>query len=167
MTKQESILKLLQSSNKEQIIQGLDEFERHPISELLPEIVSLYMRNDSDINAKIIFLLTNMKQNSAVNLFILSLNKIKDFDNYPELIRSCWENGLDFSAHLLFFTEIFIRSSFNVALEAFTVIEENAQKTSKSQIKESIQLLKKEKKNISDDNKSLYEELVSLLEHFA
>lgn len=166
MTKQETVLKLLQSNNKEHILQGLNEFEANHYPKLLPEVISLYNRQDTEINAKIIFLLTNMKQNSAVDILVSSLNEIKDINLYPELIRSCWENGLNFSAHLAFFSEIFIRSSYLVALEAFTVIEENIGKSSKKQIQEILSLLKSNKKNLSNDKMRLYEELISLIERY-
>lgn len=167
MTKQEAILKLLQSNNKEHVLEGLNEFEANHYTTLLPEVISLYNRQDAEINAKIIFLLTNMKQNSAVDILVSSLNEIKDINHYPELIRSCWENGLDFSAHLAFFSEIFIRSSYLVAIEAFTVIEENIGKSSKKQIKEILSLLKSKKKNLSNDKIRLYEELISLIESYS
>jgi hypothetical protein len=99
MTKKDNIKKLLQSNKKELIIQGLNEFENNRYADLLPDVISLYLRNDSEINTKIYFLLTNMKQNSAVDFLISSLKNIDDFHHFPELIRSCWENGLDFSAH--------------------------------------------------------------------
>lgn len=166
MTKQESVLKLLQSNNKEYILQGLNEFEVNHFTALLPDVISLYNRQDAEINAKIIFLLTNMKQNSAVEILVSSLNEIKDINLYPELIRSCWENGLNFSAHLAFFSEIFIRSSYLVALEAFTVIEENIGKSSKKQIKEILGILKNNKKNLSNDKIRLYEELISVIERY-
>ncbi|NMD01242.1 MAG: hypothetical protein GYA62_16185 [Bacteroidales bacterium] len=166
MTKKDNIKKLLQSNKKELIIQGLNEFENNRYADLLPDVISLYLRNDSEINTKIYFLLTNMKQNSAVDFLISSLKNIDDFHHFPELIRSCWENGLDFSAHLTFFTNIFIRSSYAVAIESFTVIEENIQKATKEQVKECLTVLKKEGKSISSDKKSLYEALVGILEPF-
>lgn len=167
MMKQENILKLLQSNHYDTVLQGLSEFEKHHYAELIPVVISLYKRNDAEINSKIIFLLSNMKQNSAVDFLISSLNDINDFTDFPELIRSCWENGLDFSAHLAFFTNVFIRSPYFVALEAFTVIEENLKKSSKKQIKDCITLLKKEGKNISNDKKRLFETLVGILEPLA
>ncbi|MGQ9845987.1 MAG: hypothetical protein ACUVQP_00610 [Bacteroidales bacterium] len=168
MTKQEAVLKLLQSNNKEHILQGLDEFDANHYTVLLPDVISLYKNSqDAEIKSKIIFLLTNMKQNSAVDILVSSLNKIvKDIDLYPELIRSCWENGLDFSAHLAFFAEIFIRCSYFVALEAFTVIEGNIAKSSKEQIQEILYLLRNNKKNVHDDKIRLYEELIKVVESY-
>lgn len=167
MTKQEAVLKLLQSNNKEHILQGLNEFEANHFTAILPDVIFLYNNcQDAEIKAKIIFLLTNMKQNSAVDILVSSLNEIKDINLYPELIRSCWENGLNFSAHLAFFSEIFIRSSYLVALEAFTVIEENIGKSSKKQIQEILSLLKSNKKNLSNDKMRLYEELISVVERY-
>jgi hypothetical protein len=41
-----------------------------------------------------------------------------------ELVMSCWESGLDFSAHLIFFANLVVNCEYPVALEAITVIDE-------------------------------------------
>jgi len=164
MTKVESIKKLLQSAHKEQIIEGLKEFEHNRFTELIPELLHLYERNDNEINTIIIFLLTNMKQKNGADVLIQSFKTLPWIEKHPELIRICWENGLNYSSHLDFFAELFTRSSYETALEAFTVIEENLEHAQKHDLEACVKILKSAETNISTMLKSLYSELIKLLE---
>jgi len=165
MTKAESIKKLLHSNVKEQIVEGLKEFEQHRFVELIPELLHLYEQNDDDINRIIIFLLTNMKQKNGADIFVQSLKTLSSLNKHPELIRICWENGLNYASHLDFFAELFIQSSYDIALEAFTVIEENLKNANQQQVEDCIKVLQNAENNISPLLQSLYKELMQLLGH--
>jgi hypothetical protein len=58
-----------------------------------------------------------------------------------ELVMACWECGLDFSAHLIFFSELVTNCEYPVALEAVTVIDEMHDLTDNQKREKAIEIL--------------------------
>src|SRR6476620_4836096 len=67
-----------------------------------------------------------MLRDAEAQDLLVSIIRMKEYKKYKaELIAASWESGLDFSAHLGFFTDNAIDADFNVCLESCTVITEN------------------------------------------
>ncbi len=64
-----------------------------------------------------------LKKANASEMLIASIKEAQKNSEKALLISACWECGLDFTQHFLFFTELSCSNDFNVALEALTVIE--------------------------------------------
>ncbi len=56
---------------------------------------------------------------------------------------SCWQSGMDYSDYLEEFSELFVKSDYETALEYMTVIEEMSVKTDAEQRKRLIVIIKK------------------------
>jgi hypothetical protein len=66
-------------------------------------------------------------RNAKADKFLVDLIAMPQYAKHKrELLTACWESGLDFSAHLLFFCELIASPNSNdqEILEAITVIEE-------------------------------------------
>lgn len=85
-----------------------------------------------------------------------------------ELARACWESQLDYSPHLMLFTRMFIADDFNLALEAFSVIENTCleRPVSKQVVKEISTLIKNSLPDQPDAKQRLTLELIQVLEPF-
>jgi len=165
MEKSENIKKLLISNNEQKIIKGLDLFEQSNYQELIIDLINIYQnQKNSEVQSRILFLLSEMKQKAGVKYIVEGLSCIKNYEKVPELLRVCWENGLDFSEYLEVFCLIFVKSTYMPALEAFTVIEENYLNANKKTIQSCIKLLKKEEASINEEKISLFKELLKIME---
>jgi hypothetical protein len=66
-----------------------------------------------------------LKENNAQDLLVDVTRNEQDVERQRVLIAACWETGLDFSKHLLFFVELAVNGNYDHCLEAMTVITEN------------------------------------------
>lgn len=67
----------------------------------------------------------NTLRKAKAQQFLVDLIANPDLEKHQkELVMACWECGLDFSAHLIFFSQLVKNCGYPVALEAITVIDE-------------------------------------------
>jgi|NOAtaT_7_FD_contig_21_11803065_length_642_multi_5_in_0_out_0_2 hypothetical protein len=67
--------------------------------------------------------LAYVKDHKLHHLLIKSVQEAENDEDRANLLSICWESGLDFMEHFLFFVEYSCDPDFRVALEAFTVAE--------------------------------------------
>lgn len=79
-----------------------------------------------------------------------------------ELVMSCWESGLDFSIHLIFFVDLVVNCEYPVALEAITVIDEMLILTDERLIKKAIEKLSSD--SLTPEKQALVAQTVSHLQ---
>ena len=80
---------------------------------------------NDDIKASIISLLDDLKDENAVPIIIMAIQNEKCRNDKAALVASCWKSGLNFSSDLNIFLEVFISEEFIIALEAYSVLENN------------------------------------------
>jgi len=68
-------------------------------------------------------LFLKLKNAQADNLLVEALKKANRISEKTRLAAACWECGLDFSPHFLFFVELACHDDFQLALEALSVVE--------------------------------------------
>jgi len=67
----------------------------------------------------------NIIRKSNAQQFLVDLIAMPKFEKHQkEVVMACWESGLDFSNHLIFFANLVVNCEYPVALEAITVIDE-------------------------------------------
>ncbi|MCC6372342.1 MAG: hypothetical protein IT236_15165 [Bacteroidia bacterium] len=64
-----------------------------------------------------------IKESNAGEMLVNALKSVKKPSERAILTAACWECGLDFTQHFLFFVDLACSNDFNVALEAITVVE--------------------------------------------
>jgi hypothetical protein len=85
-------------------------------------------------------------RNAKADQFLVDLIEMPNYSKHRrELIMSCWESGIDFSAHLLFFCTLIAspESKDQEVLEAITVIEEMNAPFTETQLESARQILLK------------------------
>lgn len=81
-------------------------------------------------------------RNSNAQQFLVDLLGLKQYENHrKELLAACWESGLDFSNHLIFFVNLVVNCEYLEALEAITVIDEMHNLKDSPDKKKAIELL--------------------------
>ena len=122
------LIKGIKSDNEETVLSTIKEIRKEGNTTTLPELINLlHTTNNEEIKISVTKLLNDLKDNKAAPLIIDAINN-KEYKNINHtLISSCWQSGLDYRNYLNVFVDLAIKSDYNTALEAFTVIE-NLQK---------------------------------------
>jgi hypothetical protein len=120
----QELIKQIQSGNTQTIIEAIDEIRKHGNNSILLPLARLLKETkDKIVEKNIIELFKDIKDQNAAECFIEIL-KSKEFHNIQKTILSiCWQSSLDFSNFIDVFVIIFINEPFDVAFEAYTVIE--------------------------------------------
>ena len=124
----------------------------------------MHTTSNTIIRDKIIEILENLREQNCVPPIIKAIENPDYKDILSILVSSCWKNSLDFNEYIEVFTDIFIQSDFQLAFDAFTVIDnfENID----SQLADTCSLrLENSVKDIKDDKKPLYFELINVIEN--
>jgi HEAT repeat protein len=126
MQKNVELIKNLASDNEAIKLSALESIRENGDPAVLPAVINLIVRGDSKkVTAEAIELLNDLKDKNSVPYIINSLREYRGMNGYREIVASCWQNGLDFSAHLELFTVLVLEEPLEIAMEAFTVVEEN------------------------------------------
>lgn len=86
-----------------------------------------------------------LKSAQATDMLVETIQKTENIKQKIVLTAACWESGLDFSKHFLFFTELACHENYELAFEAFTVIDNEEGTVSQDTILKAIEFVKKTK----------------------
>ena len=64
-----------------------------------------------------------LKKANAGEMLVNAIKEAQKNSEKALLIAACWECGLDFTRHFLFFSVLACHNDFNIALEALTLVE--------------------------------------------
>ena len=78
---------------------------------------------EHEVELEIIKLLGSVKDKESVNSFMRAIENEKYKTIRKTLISACWQNGLDFSNFMPVFIDLIINDEWEVAFEAFTLID--------------------------------------------
>jgi hypothetical protein len=66
---------------------------------------------------------SKLKETNSGRMLMDAIKATKRVDEKTILVAACWECGLDFTEHFLYFTELATHDNFQLALEALSVVE--------------------------------------------
>jgi len=78
---------------------------------------------EPEIEAEIKNLLGTVKDKETINGFMRAIENDKYKPIRKSILMACWQNGLDFSTFLPVFIDLVINEDWEIAFEAFTVID--------------------------------------------
>jgi len=96
---------------------GKEQYKEKDIDVLIGLLDPEITREDKE--AKLAF----VKDNKLHHLLIKAVVEAENDEDRAKLLSICWESGLDFMEHFLFFVEQACDADFQVALEAYTAAE--------------------------------------------
>uniref|UniRef100_UPI0032170B42 hypothetical protein n=1 Tax=uncultured Draconibacterium sp. TaxID=1573823 RepID=UPI0032170B42 len=112
------------SANSNEVISAINIIKDKGNKEYLPLLFELLLSEpDAEITKEILLLLGTVKDKETIPVFIEALQKNKFIPLRKNILTTCWQNGMDFSSYLDVFVELVIEGEWEVAFEAFTVIE--------------------------------------------
>jgi hypothetical protein len=120
----ETIRNKLFSRNTETVITAIRSLKESGNKSYLPILFELLStKPETEVRAEIIKLLGSVKDKATIPVFTEALQNEKYLPIRKEITTICWQNGLDFSMQIDLFTDLVINEEWDIAFEAFTVIE--------------------------------------------
>lgn len=112
------------STNSETVISAVQSLKESGNKSYLPILFELLLANsEENVQEEILKLLGTIKDKETIPVFIEALQNPKYASIRKEMTMACWQNGMDFSQYFGVFTDLVINEEWEIAFEAFTVIE--------------------------------------------
>ena len=112
------------STHSETVISAIQNLKESGNKSYLPILFELLIANpENEIQKEILKLLGTIKDKETIPVFIGALQSDKYASIRKEIATVCWQNGMDFSKYFDVFANIVINENWEIAFEAFTVIE--------------------------------------------
>lgn len=105
-------------------IQEINSIRKDGSLENTSRILSLLRENrDHEIQRAALQLLSDIKDPKIIDLMIGALKSGENQTIRQQILRACWESGLNYSAHLNYFTDLFLSLDLEEGLEAYSLVE--------------------------------------------
>lgn len=158
------LVRALQSGNRSAILGALRETRYTGSVDILPELFELLMdQEDQQIAAEITGLLNDLKEQEAAGVLAEAIDNPDYAPISTVLVAACWQNGLSYEQYTDIFVRAAIRGDYTTAIEAFTVIEEEAGNLGQEQRHRLAGMLAIGMENVDDQKKILLKELVRVI----
>ena len=162
------IINNLKSGKESLVLSSIEEIREHGNADILPTLISLFFSdNSNECRLSALRVLNDLKDPLSVPVIAEALNTFRGKSGFHSLVASCWQNGLDFSPYLNLFADLMISEDLQVAIEAYSVIEENVHLLDNKARTDLIQYIRSAKIPSTDECKSnLILELINMLEEW-
>lgn len=157
------VIKNLESKDQLIVMNTLKHIAKDGNKDILNSAIKLLVSNqDTLIRDEVVKILDNLKNQDCAVIVINAIHNKEFKSELPILVSSCWKNGLNFEEYLETFVDIFIHAEFQLAFDAFTVID-TFEQANQEMIDKSLIKLNNATKEIKDDKKALHNELIKLI----
>lgn len=112
------------STNTKTVISALNKVKEKGNSLYLTILFDLLNSNpEKEIEDEIKTILATVKNKDSVVNFMQAIEDKKYRSIQKSILEACWQNGLDFSEYLPVFVDKVITEDWEIAFEAFTIID--------------------------------------------
>ncbi len=162
MTNKE-LIKNLHSTKQEIIINTLKFISTDGNKDIMPEVINLLQQTkNTAIKNEIIKILENLKDPNSAPKLVDAIEDEGYKGELPILVSACWKNGLNYDEYIETFVKIFIRGDFQLAFDAFTVMD-NMEKIKEKDADRCLKKLETAIEDISYDKRQLFNELTNII----
>lgn len=159
-----NLIKNLYSNNESIALGAISEIAETGNSEYLPALIELLNSHESNkIKDKILKVLAEIKHTNAVPFLIKAVEDKRLKAIREDLVRICWENGLDYTNYFSVFIGLLINADYMVAFEAYTLIENSVGTISKASSQEYISQLKDALASVGEERQTLIHHIIQYL----
>lgn len=157
----------LVNGGKDAILAVLEQIRKIGVPKLLPALVKVYKScGDEDVRMAVFKLLCDASQPQLAEVMAEAIATEPDANVKQMLVTSCWYSKVDYLAHLELFIDMVFDSPFELAFEAFTVIENRQGSVSPDRRAELIKYIEGRISETSIGNESLAESLVQIVRNY-
>ncbi len=160
------LISKLSSKREDEVLFTIKQLRHNGNALILPHVFDMLLQNKSEyVKKEAIKLLNDLKDENSKAEIIKALKNEKYRSLHKDLLVACWQSSLDYSSDLEVFVEIFKTADFEMAFEAFTVIDNFEHSVDIPNLDKIIADLKLNIDNFKGtDKEQLYVELVHILE---
>jgi hypothetical protein len=152
---------------KEQVLAAIGICREKGTISLLNALIKAYKENnDKDIQQAVFDLLCDLRQIEVAEPMVSLIESETDLNVRQMLVTSCWYSNVDYSGFLKTFIELVMQSSFELAFEAFTVIENNEGRVSRKNKEELFGFIAQNAGKIYPGNETLVDSLQIIIENY-
>jgi hypothetical protein len=151
------------SADKNIVLAAIDTLKEKGNKEYLPLLFEILLtESEQEIRNEILKLLGTIKDVDTIPIYMEALKEERLLTIRKELLTSCWQNGLDFSNYFDEFVDLIIDGEWEIAFEAFTVIENLEHFPPEEKMKESKLRIAKALKLANEQKSYFLEELLKM-----
>ena len=134
----------------------------------LPAILDyLVAPSNPEIEKSLYSFIYDIKDAQAVEPIIAAIQNEKYLSIQKKLIEMCWQSSLKFAMHIGIFVDLLIKSDFEIAFEALTVIENMEEALDPKSKEQEMTKLKDAIPTVSEDRKAWLHEAFHIIEQAA
>lgn len=112
------------SADNNIVLAAIERIKKEGNKNYLPILFDfLITQPEQSIEKEILKLLSTIKDPASVPIFVEAMQNPKYLSIQKNILTCCWQNGLNFSKYIELFIDFVISSEWEVAFEAFTLIE--------------------------------------------
>lgn len=164
-TKRSQTINKLRSRVDDIIMEGIHEVRDNGDPEILHDLVDLLGDGgNSSIENAVLQVLNDLKDQNSVEVLIAIIQKYRGQAILNKLVCACWQNGLDYSAHIPLFIDLAIKEDYRTSLEVLSLIEENEAHINPEERQSHIQCIKDKLNNTEEEKRCLLEQIISILQ---
>jgi hypothetical protein len=157
-----AIVDELNSKQTADIIKALRKLRKSGKVSYLPFIFAVFESNSDELLfSELEMFLCDIKDSKAIPYFLERIKAEKA--GLKQIVTACWSSGIDYSAHLEDFIELFLNSDLEVALEAYSVIEEWGVLSREEDQQKAVLKLKASSQDLERTKRAMAETLIVML----
>lgn len=158
----------LNSKDNKVILESIEKLRSKGNINDLPAILDfLVTPNNPEVEKALYNFIFDIKDPKAIEPIAAAIQNSKYQNIQKKLIEMCWQSSLNFSNHLSLFVDLLIEGDFEIAFEAFTVIE-NMEESIELSVKETeMSKLKNAISSAQEDRKGMLHEAFHIIEQAA
>jgi hypothetical protein len=166
--KDKILIEKLTSENNNLVLDAISSIKEQGSVLFLPFLIELYKTTKfQDIKIELFNLFIDLKDKNAVQFIIDAIKNTEYYKIKKDLLSICWQSSLLFHEYIELFIDIFVKDDFEIAFEAFTIIEWMDLLVNKETINNQISYLIKNKESVSEQKQILFNELIKTLENLS
>ena len=162
-----SVEESLANGGKDAVMAVLEQIREIGVPKLLPALVKVYKScGDDDVKRAVFKLLCDASQPQLADVMAEAIAAETDANVKQMLVTSCWYSKVDYLTHLELFIDMVFDSPFELAVEAFTVIENRQGSVSADRRAALISYIENRLAESSIGNESLAESLTEIIKNY-
>ena len=162
-----SIEDSLSSGGKDAVLAVLEQIREVGVPKLLPALVKVYKTcGDDDVKMAVFKLLSDASQHEVVDEMAAAIAAETDANVKQMLVTSCWYSKIDYLPKLELFIDLVLDAPFELAFEAFTVVENRQGSITDERRAELLNYIENRLNSDGIGNESLAESLTEIVKNY-
>ncbi|PKP08423.1 MAG: hypothetical protein CVU09_15875 [Bacteroidetes bacterium HGW-Bacteroidetes-4] len=155
----------LKSANKELILDTIKSLRHDGNDEVLEILTQIYLnQTNNEISQAIYRFFCDLKNQPSAETVIRLIKNPEYHQAKKMLVSSCWQSRLNYIVYLETFIAMVFSEPFELAFEAFTVVENMEARVSEQRKKELLAFVDANMDNCIDDNLVLADDLKGIIQ---